>query len=223
MKRLILSTAAVVALTAPLAQAANAHDTRSSPTSNLPAFSLVDSRPASVSTCARQLDTDDMSISSQNFEPKYDALDARGADDFTVTHRCTVSQVHVRGNYHSGAGPAASVNVTFFVARPNGGVGAVYRRRHEQPYADPSGVGKFYVLLSAPVTFRPGTYWVSVQANMDEDTAGEWSWQTTNKLIGHPAMWQNPGDGFQTGCVKFTNAVKCFSVLALSFSFALLK
>ena len=35
---------------------------------------------------------------------------------------------------------------------------------------------RFHIVLPTPLTLAPGTYWVSVQANMDFPVGGEWGW-----------------------------------------------
>ena len=225
MKRLALVAAGAVALTVPFAQPATAHNTFVAPAHRSSISALVHFHPAVRTICTAQTANDSgIGIVSQNFEPMFDAYDARGADDFTLVHRCTVREVDVNGQYFNGAGPATSVNVTFFRSQTSGDVGVVMRRRHEQAYTDPSGTGNFQIVLSAPVTFRPGTYWISVQANMDFAAGGEWGWNTNNTAKGQNSQWQNPGDGFATGCKKFKETVKCVpSGEGPDFSFALLK
>ena len=60
--------------------------------------------------------------------------------------------------------------------------------------------------------FKPGTYWVSVQANMDFALGGEWGWETSTVTNGSPAAWQNPGDGFGTGCTSWGVEIVCVPV-----------
>lgn len=59
------------------------------------------------------------------------------------------------------------------------------------------------------MTLRRGTYWVSVQANLDFATGGEWGWNTNNTVQKKGAKWQNPGDGFGTGCTTYKNLLTC--------------
>jgi hypothetical protein len=53
------------------------------------------------------------------------------------------------------------------------------------------------------VKLRAGTYWVSVQANLDFNVGGQWAWENEVNIVGGDAMWQNPGDGFGTGCTTW--------------------
>lgn len=86
------------------------------------------------------------------------------------------------------------------------------QRRKERAYTNPSGTGNFKIMLGAPVSFRPGTYWISVRVNLDYDAGagGEWAWLTNNISHGSESKWKNPGDGFETGCVSFTRIRTCY-------------
>jgi hypothetical protein len=59
------------------------------------------------------------------------------------------------------------------------------------------------------IKLRGGHYWVSVQANMDFGTGGEWGWDGRAKKTKSPAVWMNPGDGFATRCTTFANMATC--------------
>jgi len=54
----------------------------------------------------------------------------------------------------------------------------------------------------------PGTYWVSVVANMDFSTGGEWGWNSRTATSNNPAVWQNPGGGFGM-CESWTPNATC--------------
>ena len=38
---------------------------------------------------------------------------------------------------------------------------------------------------------------------------GEWGWETRNIQSGKPSAWENPGDGFQTGCTTWNTTNSC--------------
>ena len=106
---------------------------------------------------------------SQNFEAANDAFDAQTADDFVVpAGGWTIGQVNVGGVYFNGPGPANSVNV-FFYADAATFPGAAVAGGTYMNVAITSGAatGSFNIVLPTPLTLAPGTYWVSVQANMD--------------------------------------------------------
>lgn len=59
---------------------------------------------------------------------------------------------------------------------------------------------------------KPGHYWLSVVANASAGD-GEWFWenQTLGTTEGDPAVWQNPGNGWNTGCTSWTVESQCTS------------
>lgn len=179
--------------------------------------------PALNGACYKQLANDNgVGIVSQNFEAADDIYDARAADDFTLKRHCKVNKVTVNGSYSLGAGPAESVHVTFY--RDNGGrVGGIISTQDNLTYRDASELGNFTVTLAGPANLKPGTYWVSVKANMHFALGGQWGWNTNNHARGERSKWANPNDGFGTGCVVYTDTVRCIpSGEGPDFSFALL-
>ena len=75
-----------------------------------------------------------------------------------------------------------------------------------------NGTGSFNIML--PKTkLKGGTsgtqYWVSVQANMDFEVGGEWGWENQTTVVGTAAVWENPGNGFATGCTTYTTETTC--------------
>lgn len=157
-------------------------------------------------------DTDDSGIGlvSQNFESSFDAYDAQAADDFVVPEgeKWSVKEVDATGVYFNGSGPAATVHVAFYKNKGTlpGKVVADF------PAVAPSGddFGSFTIKLPSKVKLKTGTYWVSVQANLDFGAGGEWGWENTATLQnGSPAAWRNPGGGFGTGCDDWTAENTC--------------
>jgi hypothetical protein len=112
---------------------------------------------------------------SQNFETANDTFDNQGADDFVVQAGQTwnVKQVKATGQYFSGPGPAVSFNVSIYsdASTLPGGLFASFT---DVAYAEASGI--FSMTLPTSVVLASGTYWLSVQANMDFTPAGEWGW-----------------------------------------------
>lgn len=140
--------------------------------------------------------------SSQNFEAAFDAYDDQAADDFVVpAGGWTIGEVDVGGSYFNGAGPATSANVFFYAdsaTLPGAAVaGGTYMN---VPIASGAGTGSFVLILPTPLTLAPGTYWVSVQANMDFSAGGQWAWNDRTVQSNSGAAWQNPGGGFMSGC-----------------------
>ena len=143
-------------------------------------------------------------IVSQHFEAGLDTFDSQVADDFVVPlgQTWTVERVNVTGLYFSGPGPAASVNVTFYLnsgALPGAALpGGTYTNL---PMTDTAG--NFGIPLPSNLVLTSGTYWVSVQANMDFSPGGEWGWVDRTVQSNSAAAWQNPGGGFGFGCLTW--------------------
>ena len=138
------------------------------------------------------------SINSQNYTSDFSSDNNQAADDFVIPKgkKWRVTEIDVSGAYFNGSGPATSENVIF------------YRDKHGEPGVPVRG-GAFNNLIgtdhSASFDIRlpgggldleAGKYWVSVVANMDFGTSGEWGWDVNGAQHGKQAMWQNPGGGF---------------------------
>ncbi len=169
-------------------------------------------------------------ITSQNFTDAggaFDSYDNQAADDFVVPPGSgwRVETIQVTGLYWNGPGPVESVNV-FFYADAGGLPGAL---EHSALGLTPSAglaVGSFTLDLPTPAILGPGTHWVSVQANLAFGSAGQWMWTERLVQTGNESAWQNPGNGFGTGCTSWAPRVTsclvggsapdlCFAVLGV--------
>jgi hypothetical protein len=65
------------------------------------------------------------------------------------------------------------------------------------------------ITLTESVILPEGHYWVSVQARQDITQAGFWLWHNRTIQSNAGAAWQNPGNGFGTGCVVWIRRVTC--------------
>jgi hypothetical protein len=146
-------------------------------------------------------------ISSQNFESAYDVYDNMGADDFVVPagQKWIVSEVDVTGQYT--LGPAASVHITFYKNKKNLPQNVVA----DYPAVKCADTAGSFVcnLGKTKAKLKPGKYWVSVQVNMDFAVGGQWYWQVRSLQAGSEGAWQNPGDGFGTGCTTWGGLGAC--------------
>jgi hypothetical protein len=142
------------------------------------------------------------SLTSQNFEAAYDIYDNQGADDFVVpSPGWSIDLIENLGVYYNGTGPANSVNV-FFYNNASGLPGTLVT---SQLNVVPSGglaTGSYTIPLSPAVNLSPGTYWVSIQANLDFGVGGQYGW-TEQMPAGNESAWQNPGGGFGTPCATW--------------------
>jgi hypothetical protein len=146
-------------------------------------------------------------IPSQDAETALDFFDSQAADDFIVPAGQTwqVTEVDVRAEYDS-AGPAASFHVFFYENGAGNLPGILVASRLENLY---TGSNDFVITLTEPVTLPEGHYWVSVQARQDITQAGFWLWHNRSVQANSGAAWQNPGNGFGTGCVVWIRRVTC--------------
>ncbi len=172
-----------------------------------PASTLVHAKPLAGHCYAQNANDAGVGVVSQNFEAAFDIYDSQGADNFRLRKSCTVRKVVVAGQYFNGAGPANSVHVTLYKTR-KGGPGKVLLNQKAATYTDASGTGNFTIKVKKTVLPK-GNYWVSVQANMDFSTGGEWGWNTNLTSKGAQALWKNPGDGFASGCTSYSNMFTC--------------
>lgn len=122
-------------------------------------------------------------VISQNFTDDGINFQAYGGDDFTISD-CgwEITEIVANGNYSSGTGPAASVNVYFLPKNGNLPTStdlssiAVWFGE-EMPYTELDGVGGGDFQIALPNVILPaGDYWVVVQANMAFLSGGQWNW-----------------------------------------------
>ena len=163
--------------------------------------------------------------SSQNFEAAFDTFDSFTADDFVVPAGQTwnVSTINVGGQYFNGTGPAATVNVFFY---PNSGTlpgSPAACTFNNVAIASGAATGSFGIDLPSSCTLGAGTYWVSVQANLDFTPNGQWGWNDRTVQTNNGAAFMNPGGGFactggngwvlKTTCVTTTSPDQIFSLV----------
>ena len=212
-KSILLASVAALALCASGASAGQ-HPVTHAPMTHGAAKFKTANRAATV-LYDQNDDPEGFSDTSQNFESTFDAYDNQGSDDFVVPSGTSwkISEVDVTGLYYKGSGPASgpanSENVFFYKAKkgePKKLVAEV-----DNVVGDDDGLGDFVIKLSKKdaVKLKSGTYFVSVQANMDFSTAGQWGWGTRNTQVGSPAQWQNPNGGFGTGCDSWSDEAAC--------------
>lgn len=140
-------------------------------------------------------------VVSQNFETANNNYDAQAADDFVVpaNQNWQVQQVKVNGRYFNGPGPATSANVTFYFDAANF-PGAVVAGGTFNNLSTSDASGNFTIPLPTNLVLTAGTYWISVQPNLDFNPSGEWAWNDRTVTSNSAAVWQNPGGGFATSC-----------------------
>ena len=148
-----------------------------------------------------------VNIPSQDAETALDFFDSQAGDDFIVPagQSWQVTEVDVLGEYDS-AGPAASFHVFFYENGAGDLPGFLVASRLQNSY---TGNHDFVITLTEPVTLAEGHYWVSVQARQDITQSGFWLWHDRTVQSNAGAAWQNPGNGFGTGCVVWVRKTAC--------------
>jgi len=136
------------------------------------------------------------STTSQNFEAKLDGFDSEVADDFMVPsgRSWSVTHVNVSGNYFAGVGPADSVNVVFYnIGTLPGNAVCTF---NNVAIASGAETGSFGIDLPSQCSLFSGTFWVSVQANMNFTPNGQWGWKDRTIQTINGAAFRNPGGAF---------------------------
>lgn len=173
------------------------------------------SRASSQLTCATtSTDDSQIGIVSQIFsDPGDDVFDSAGAQQVTPMARtCKITTVQVVAGYFNGAGPANSFEVTF--SRVGHGVPTRVLSTQTLDYVVTNeDVFTFRLGSGGPPTWhRSRSLAVTVRADMAFASGGEWGWHTSTNSANTPATWENPGDGFATGCTTWQPMQSCFSV-----------
>jgi len=140
----------------------------------------------------------------QDFESSFDAYDSFIADDFVVPGGRTWS---IDGVVTVGTttGPANTVSVWFYP--DNGGAPAATAAcSYTGLTTFTETAGSFVVSLPTPCDLTTGTYWMAFQTQQDFGVSGQHFFSNRSVVSGNEAMWQNPGDGFGSGCTTWSPA-----------------
>jgi hypothetical protein len=181
------------------------------------------STPATILYDQTDADVGD-AISAQDFGKDLENFDDMAADDFTVTigEAWNVKGIDVVGAYWGlqEPGPADSVNVTFHADEADL-PGTPVCSATIVPAVDDNG--SFVLRLDPQLLLSPGTtYWLSLQANMDYWTRGQWGWEMRSVQGGeYPSKWQNPRNGFGTNCITWADTEACIPTAGVDYMFRL--
>ena len=112
------------------------------------------------------------------------------------------------GEYSDGGGPASSFNVYFYSNGADNLPGMLVATFLNLAYTGTPP--DFTITLPYPLVLINGeTYWVSVQARQDFNPNGQWFWHNRTVQSNAGAAWENPGDGYGTGCVTWNRKKVC--------------
>ena len=148
-------------------------------------------------------------VPDQDFEAAYDSYDSMAADDFVVPATgWSIETVNTVGT--TGTSPAPLVDIS--INADNAGVPGAPMPGCDYPGLIPTAdVGGSLTLTLAPVCDLTvaGTYWVVIQVNQDFAVNGQHFWSNRTVQSGNSSVWQNPVDGFATGCTTWTDPITC--------------
>jgi hypothetical protein len=200
-KTVLLAAAGVFALTG--ASYAGAAHLNAGVHNHFTKHTLFGATPGSTTLYDQNSNDSGAANTSQNFESSFDQYDNQGADDFTVPagHKWSVKEVDVTGQYRYSGGVAATADV-YFYKNKKGLPGKLVTSCPGVNTNDP-GTGDFKLKLpkGCKVHLNGGdsgaTYWVSVAADLDFNSAPEqWYWETNTSPQGNAAAWQDPNGGW---------------------------
>lgn len=127
---------------------------------------------------------------------------AYGADDFIVPNGevWVIETIFVNGNYSSAAAPAFGVDI---YSDDNNLPGTLlYSATDIVPTSDASG--DVTLNLDIPAELLPGTYWVSVWANLSFNGMNQWFWTVRTVPNNTPYAWEDRDGLFNvTACATW--------------------
>ena len=205
MKRLIIPTIGVAAAALSIGMFGTATASSAGHSVSHQGLATHAMQPAKKGNCySGQQQDSGVGITSANYSDD-PTLDAAGAADFAVKKTCHITGVNATGVYYNGSGPADSEDVIFYTD-DNGAPGSVIS---SQTVTGTDSNGSFTLPIN-DVAIPPGRAWVSVVANMTLSTEGQWGWELSTKSkqqVG--GLWENPSDGFGTGCTTWGPVATC--------------
>ena len=153
-------------------------------------------------------------VTSQDFEIGFEPYDSLAADDFESpgTGKTTICQVFITGTL-TGTGfhgdPHSEVVFRLF-ENDDGIPGTMIYTESFLGTVDANNDGSFLLELTGGPALKGGTrYWLSVQAVLSLDVAGQWYWETASDGNGQVYAWKNPLDGFHSGCATWSPYTNC--------------
>ncbi len=156
--------------------------------------------------------TSNNGVTSQMFGD-FPTFSNQAADDFVVpgTGDAVICTVGISGT--GAAIPADPANlVTFEIYTDAAGLpGAMlYSESFAGTAVDPDADGIFILDLTAGPNLTGGaTYWLSVFLIADAGISGQWFWDGSVANASNNYAWQNPADGFGTGCTGWIDGTTC--------------
>ena len=152
-------------------------------------------------------------IPSQEFEVSQASFNSEGADDFEIPITdggWRISSLMIAGRQTLGPPPeVTSVDVSFY-EDANGLPGTLITTQTDIIPLLAEADDDLFVTMTTPVDLPGGKkYWLSVVIDADFNTYGSWFWRNTADINGDEYTWQNPNDGFATGCTTWDTGSNC--------------
>jgi hypothetical protein len=173
---------------------------------------VIAAAPGSVTLYDQNDEDNGMAVPSENYGHGFDSFDSSGADDFTVPagHAWKIRQVEVSGIYGQGTTfPAESEDIYFYKDR-SGLPGDPIAQCDNLGGVDNQGSFSITLSKSCKVNLKGGKrYWVSVVANENNACCTLWFWETRDVRSGKSAAWENPHNGYGTGCTMWDVMISC--------------
>jgi hypothetical protein len=202
--KLLLAATAVIALTTGSAMAAHPSGAFHGPRAN----PVVRHSPAKQVLYSQNSDSSFAYVNSQNYTSGVTADNDQSADDFIVPSGKTwkITEVDVTGCC---SGTSSITENVYFYKDNDGTPGKLVKHGS---FTNLSGTGNpnFAISLGNGVKLKPGHYWVSVVVNCNSGDGCGWGWGVRSTIANDPALWENPGNGRDTGCTTWTTFETCF-------------
>lgn len=149
---------------------------------------------------------------SHRFQADLTAYNTRAADDFVVPagESWLIKRLDIPGRYALSTEPLRRVTVIIY----SDNAGRPDRRLSEQVLrSKDDGAARLDISLTEPVRLQPGRYWLSVQGRADlvNGVGVHWMWRLRTTFSGEVGQWENPANGWGTGCVEFTPVGSCWA------------
>ena len=188
MKTTLLAATAVIALTAGAATGATI-----SPTAAVHGMAVHQPHVTPGALYNQNSSGTGGGLDSQNFTSGTysNTYNAAGADDFVLSATHKMTGVDATGLFYNGSGPAT------------GAVATLYNKKLSTVLATGTVTASgpnFSIKIKHKIK-AGSTYWISVVANCSfTGGCGQYAWETRATAKNKPAEWENPGNGYGTGC-----------------------
>lgn len=160
-------------------------------------------------------------LAAQNFDAVNSIYDCMAADDFVVPAGETwyIDSLYLGGQYSAGAATTSGAIIHIYTDN-SGEIGALVFSDTFTTNIDFDGAGDLMARWNEPVMLTSGHYWLAVQARKDfSNGGGQWYWSWDSSPTGYQPKWQNPNDGFLSGCTSWIQVQNCTALTVVEQGF----